>query len=80
MLKKNQFTGMFTPSQKEKVGQTERFKGMLGPKKRKKPSETDKLKKMLARKKVKLAGKKLGAIGRRSGMGASSRTQRGRIY
>ena len=80
MLKKNQFTGMFTPSQKEKVGQTERFKSMLGPKKRKKPSKTDKLKEMLARKKVKLAGKKLGAVGRRSGMGTQTRTQRGRIY
>ena len=80
MLQKKKRTGMFGIAKKEDIGQTERFKGMLGPKKRKKPSETNKLKQMLARKKVKLAGKKLGAVGRRSGMGASTRTQRGRIY
>ena len=71
---------MFGISKQKDVGQTEIFKGMLGAKKRKKVTQTNKLKRMLARKKVKLAGKKLGAVGRRSGMGASTRTQRGRIY
>ncbi len=80
MLQKKKRTGMFGIAKKEDIGQTERFKGMLGAKKRKKATETNKLKRMLARKKVKLAGKKLGAVGRRSGMGAQTRTQRGRIY
>ena len=61
-------------------GKANRFKGMLGPKKRKPVTPINKLKKKLKKRSVLQAGKKLGTVGRRSGMGAQTRTQRGRIY
>ena len=65
--------------QEEPVGQTQRFAGMFDKKRKKKPANRAQLKKMSDQRKVKQVGKKLGNIGRGSGMGKQMRTQRG-IY